>query len=541
MFMVRKKEDDRVLRGIEALREKIVPQKKKGLQQAERALKAGLPRAAEGHLRRLLLLPFSIPDEVGGRIGDPEIHQQLIEVSQKIEKTGRARFAGKEPRCQTCKGQCAHQCTRCKGSGYVQQVVPATPENPTGGVNYIRCPTCKGYRVVMCQICSYTGFNLQLLDEGEAKALAEYAKRCVPLIKRDDIEDGLEAAQTLYLRLQITLPDTFLPKDPNTNSLFPLRQRTNIPNRFHLMWDAPKAAVKRMNILMDFGVVAARAMRPYNLLLQYSRTRRLKRDYFKEMVRTVPVPPEWISAFPSFFHDRWISARGIYQGPVDISGFRVLTFLKVTGEAPSDIAFMVWGPRGKNGARTLSEISMGLKRLSTFSYTYPFAGMEAFLKDLTPGREVELFGRFLFQDRGRPRKIFEVWWGGAPGAWDKEEARKEEEKREEKGEDPPPLPAEPTPEPLLSDKEDWILRKDKADRLVREGSGYFRAARVAEGKTGEGEEAFRPYNELSIRLYQKARAFYEKAWAREKAPGVAFLLIQVNRKILERIEAARAR
>ncbi|MHC4601671.1 MAG: hypothetical protein ACYS47_21970, partial [Planctomycetota bacterium] len=111
----------------------------------------------------------------------------------------------------------------------------------------------------------------------------------------------------------------------------------------------------------------------------------------------------------------------------------------------------------------------------------------------------------------------------------------------EEGKEEEPLPSLPDPGHLLSTKEDWILKKSAADRLFQEGHAYLRQALDFVEKAEEDEENFKPFNEAAVRLYQKARAFFERAWERDKRLAPAYLIHRTNEHLLRRMEAARER
>ncbi|MHC4779289.1 MAG: hypothetical protein ACYTFG_12005, partial [Planctomycetota bacterium] len=131
----------------------------------------------------------------------------------------------------------------------------------------------------------------------------------------------------------------------------------------------------------------------------------------------------------------------------------------------------------------------------------------------------------------RPRKIFEIWAGGAPGTlapW----VGSEEEKEEEGG---------PDPGPLFSKKEEWVLKRSDLDRLLAVGHTYLRAAVHHLEKAEEAEETFARHNTRALRFLQKARPFFEKAWIKGGGHAVAQHVNEINSRILRTIEAARER
>jgi hypothetical protein len=487
-------------------------------------------RDAEKALLQTLVLPFTVPAEVGERVDEAAVLARLAELSGLMEKSVRERYEGKETHCATCDGRSATVCPRCGGRGKEKKVVPPGPGR-TGGTFWVKCERCEGYGLVMCTHCNYTGFDLRLLDGPERKSFTDYAKWVAPLLRKPDLAEALDKAQDAALHVFLQLPDTFLPDDKNVGYLFPLRQRTTIPSSFMGLWKRRNGAVDRYNLLIDFGVISARWLKPYRLPLAMRRTIRPRRPLGREIAGTSPTPPELVAAFRDFYHDRWATVRGTFTGAVDLAGFRVLSFRSIEGDTPSGMVFYSWGPKGKDGARILSEASSKLKPLAAFSHTYPFNDVGAALERLETGAELEVFGRLIFRDRGLPRKLFEIWAAAPPGELLPPEAV----------EPVAELPAQPEPGSLFTAKEEWILKKSAAERLFQEGHAYVRKAQRHVDRAEEDEENFRPLNEAGIRLFQKARAFLERAWERDGGLAAAHLVHRVNERLLRRIEAARKR
>jgi hypothetical protein len=383
--------------------------------------------------------------------------------------------------------------------------------------------------MIMCRACQCSGFDLKQLGSRDARALGEYSKAIVRLIAKRRIGDALEKAQEYALGVRLTVPDTFLPETPDVAYLFPFSEKTEVPAGLENLWKSRDKAIEKINLLVDFGIYIARTLRPYRIHGQVSRTAKDVRRAAEEIPYTVPFPPERLSAFPGFYADRWVCARGTAGKKTELPGFRGLDFFTLKGEAPNDLVFSVWTPTSRIGAKKAGVVDPSLRHLRTFASSYPYMEAESFLKALEAGQEVEVFGRMLFRDGRWPRKVVEVWRGWKAG----DEANGEAEA--------PRGPGTPRPGPLLDKSEDWIRKRSGFDRLVREGNGYLRRGMRAAKKADDDARNFSPWNEEAVTLLQKARAFYEKAWKREKAQAIEYLLDEVNGQILTRIETARSR
>jgi len=162
MYLARKTGEESFLERIDSVRLDILPEKRKEVDWGDKALGAGKLRKAEGHYRAALLLPFSLPVEVGEGVDDRELIRRLVSLSLRLEKAHRDRFEGKDPKCPVCQGRSARVCPRCKGEKRIKQVQPGLPDMPPTPY-YVKCPKCKGYGMIMCEACQCSGFRLCLL------------------------------------------------------------------------------------------------------------------------------------------------------------------------------------------------------------------------------------------------------------------------------------------------------------------------------------------------------------------------------------------
>ncbi|MHC4599820.1 MAG: hypothetical protein ACYS47_12515, partial [Planctomycetota bacterium] len=375
--LARKTREESAIRRFEKLRAEVLSKKRALLEKANKAKEEGRTRDAEKALREALVLPFTVPAEVGDPVDEGAILARLTELSKGMEKAVRARYEGKKIHCQTCEGRSATTCSTCKGRGKEKKVVSPGPGR-TPGTYWVKCTRCEGFGLVMCSHCGFTGFDLRLLDGRDRKAFSDYAKWIAPLLREPDLAEALDKAQDAALRVFFDLPDTFLPDDRNVGRLFPLRRSTTIPSAYMELWKRRNGAVDRYNLLIDLGVVSARTLKPYLLPLSMRRAAKPRAPLRREIEATSPMPPERVAAFPDFYHDRWVAVRGTFTGTVDLAGYRVLSFLSIDGEASSGTVFYGWMPIAQKGARILSETSPKLKRLASFSHTYPFNSIRAF-------------------------------------------------------------------------------------------------------------------------------------------------------------------
>ncbi|GEM_PF-2956987 len=531
MYIAGKNPAPEVLERIESLRAAFSAKKKALVREATEAEEAGRLDEAETAWREALGLPFAVAGKVGQRLTEDGLLQRLSSVNERIEARILSRSTAASHLCPACEGKSAHVCPTCDGKGWIRKIVSDPGGSASGKRVKVKCSRCKGLGIVMCETCKWTGLNLGLLPPDEATRLAKYAKYAATLLRKRRLDEAVKLAQQTALELRLDLPDTFHPDDPQAAHLFPYRREKNWPRTFVDTWNARggDAVLDRYNLLLDFAVVASKTMRPYRLLIGLENTSRPVRRLDEAVKATVPLSPDRLSAFPAFYHDRWVSMRGTFTGPEDIEGFRVLTFLGIPGPNTDDVVSYVWGERGKAGARLSAEFHGCFRPLAKFAYAYPFEEANAWAGSLSAGENVEVFGRFLFRKDKRPRKLFEIWRGG-PGA--------------------PPPPGEtdespaPSPswnEPLFSRQEAWTLTRSSPEDLLAGGNGYLRkaldiAARVS-GAPGDIERR----NREAVRLLQKARAFYEKVWRREgEPPAVAYLIDRVNALLVEKIESARA-
>jgi tetratricopeptide (TPR) repeat protein len=536
MELARRTGSEEILVRIEKMRAEAIHYKKVLLESATRYAREKNYAQAEDCLRRALAVPYDITPEVGERVTEATLFARLAELAAEQDKACRARWEGKDPVCPVCEGKSVSKCAACDGRGKVrrtQEGIPGPDGRPTPPQTvWHTCDRCEGWGCLRCAPCQATGYNLAVLEPGDARTFAEFSKLAGQCIRKDDLEDSLATAQDWMLKLGLDLPPIVKPGDETVWSLFPIRGRSRIPQSFESLWDAPKANVDRMNLVIDYGVVTSLAVSPYRPMLSLSRTARVERNLRPAWFSAAPLSPERVGAFAAFARDRWCASVGTWRGRRDLAELRQAEALEIAGGAPHGVVFIAWKEGAQKEAKALASQASFLSPLSGFSHSYPFLDLQQRLSAFQNGDPVEVLGRFQSREGRWPRMIFEVWWIGTPGAGptgggDPEEGKEPEGPR-------------PSPGPLLDDKEEHVLRTNERDRVIAIGNGHFRQALDREAKAPSWAD-FRAENEKTITSLQKARACYEKAYAKEAEPGLAHLIHLVNLRIQARIEAARAR